>query len=52
MRLKKNMNLKILESLSMNITSVANLKMLTGNKKSSGRYNASNRKIRHSIMQE
>jgi hypothetical protein len=52
LRLKKNMNLKILESLSMNITSVANLKMLTGNKKSSGRYNASNRKIRHSIMQE
>ena len=52
LRLKKSMNSKILESLSMSTTSVGNWKMQIGNKKSSGRYNASNRKIRHLIMQE
>ena len=36
----------------MSITNVVKLKIKTGNRKLSGRYNASSRKTRHSIMQE
>jgi len=51
LRLKRSTSSRRSGGSSTNTTNVVNLKMVSGNKKSRKRYNASSRKTRHLIMQ-